>query len=88
MLKLLKWAYRRGVLHERMRIKRLASDYLRQRDSDVSLLRVQPNNERQARFEIAVQAEAAHVLERLLSVPREAVFVSNEPAPIDNDNQA
>ena len=85
---LVKWAYRRGELHERLRIKRLIAElrnetYDMNRDFRYAEESNETYRERQ-RHDMEVRNEAMRILNGLMTVGA-AEWVAKSPAPIDKD---
>ena len=85
---LVKWAYRRGELHERLRIKRLIAEFRNGTDDmNRSYKYAGESNETykgRQRHDMEVRNEAMRILNDLMTVG-DAEWVPKSPAPIDAD---
>jgi hypothetical protein len=89
MIKAFKWAYNRGVQHERLRIKYLISEFERDakhRYDEFNMRPLNPGEKRPPKIQLEIDAEVHRVL-NILTMPDPGYGIVNEPlpAPIDED---
>jgi hypothetical protein len=72
LLGLVKWSYRRGVLHERLRVRRIFAEFSRRTDEQLKLLYQRAQDDpaisltNELQKEIAIKAEALRLVNSLL----------------------